>query len=68
MLNLLRVFTKLVTVTVLMKFFLLPKLNQNDVSLENIVNKLRLWLKFSTAQQCNGNECCGDFTTTRLFI
>jgi hypothetical protein len=30
--------------------------------------KLRLWLNFSAAQQCNGNECCGNFTPTRLFI
>jgi hypothetical protein len=59
---------KLVTFTVLTKLFLLPKLNQDDASLENAVNKLWLWLNFSTAQQCNGNECCGNFTTTHLFI
>jgi hypothetical protein len=46
----------------------LTKLIQNDGSLENAVKKLRLWLKFSTAQQCSGNECCGNFTPTRLFI
>jgi hypothetical protein len=44
------------------------KLIQNDGSLENAVKKLRLWLNFSTAQQCNGNECCGNYTPTRLFI
>jgi hypothetical protein len=54
--------------TVLAKLFLLPKLNQDDALLENAVKKLRLWLKFSTAQQRNGNECCGNFTPTRLFI
>jgi hypothetical protein len=30
--------------------------------------KLRLWLKFLAAKQCNSNECCGNFTPTRLFI
>jgi hypothetical protein len=40
----------------------------NDALLENAMRKLRLWLNFSTAQQCNGNECCGNFTPTRLFI
>jgi hypothetical protein len=54
--------------TVLTKLFLLPKLNQDDALLENAVKKLRLWLNFSIAQQCNGNECCGNFTPTRLFI
>jgi hypothetical protein len=53
---------------VLTKLFLLPKLNQDDVLLENAVKKLRLWLNFSIAQQCNGNECCGNFTPTHLFI
>jgi hypothetical protein len=52
----------------LMKLSLLTKLIQNDGSLENAAKKLQLWLKFSTAQQCNGNECCGNFTPTRLFI
>jgi hypothetical protein len=32
------------------------------------VKKLRLWLNFSTVQQCNGNKCCGNFTPTRMFI
>jgi hypothetical protein len=32
------------------------------------MRKLRLWLNFSVAQQCNGNECCGNFTPTCLFI
>jgi hypothetical protein len=54
--------------TVLMKLFILPKLNQEDALLENAVKKLRLWLNFSTAQQGNCNECCGNFTPTRLFI
>jgi hypothetical protein len=54
--------------TVLTKLFLLPKLNQDDALLENAVKKLRLWLNFSIAQQCNGNECYGNFTPTRLFI
>jgi hypothetical protein len=53
---------------VLMKLFLLPKLNQDDALLKDAVKKHRLWLSFSTAQQCNGNECCGNFTPTRLFI
>jgi hypothetical protein len=56
------------TSTVLTKLFLLPKLNQDDALLENAVKKLRLWLNFLAAQQCNGNECCGNFTPTRLFI
>jgi hypothetical protein len=54
--------------TVLTKLFLLPQLNQDDALLKNAVKKLWLWLNFSTAQQCNGNECCGNFTPTRLFI
>jgi hypothetical protein len=54
--------------TVLTKLFLLPKLNQDDALLKNAVKKLWLWLNFSIAQQCNGNECCGNFTPTRLFI
>jgi hypothetical protein len=54
--------------TVLTKLSLLTKLIQNDGSLENAVKKLRLWLNFSTAQQCNDNECCGNYTPTRLFI
>jgi hypothetical protein len=36
--------------------------------LENTMGKLQLWLNFSAAQQCNGNECYGNFTPTRLFI
>jgi hypothetical protein len=54
--------------TVLTKLLLMPKLNQNDALLENAMRKLRLWLNFSAAQQCNGNECCGNFTPTRLFL
>jgi hypothetical protein len=50
------VFTKLMFFTVLMKLPLLTKLIESDGSLENVVKKLRLRLKFSTAQQCNGNE------------
>jgi hypothetical protein len=30
--------------------------------------ELRLWLNFLTAQLCNGNECCGNSSPTRLFI
>jgi hypothetical protein len=54
--------------TVLTKLSLMPKLNQVDALLENAMKKLRLWLNFSAAQQCNVNECCGNFTHTRLFI
>jgi hypothetical protein len=54
--------------TVLMKFTLMPKLDQNDALLENATRKLWLWLNFLAAQQCNSNECCGNFTPTRLFI
>jgi hypothetical protein len=43
-------------VTVLTKLSLMPKLNQDDALLENVMKKLRLWLNFSAAQQCNGNE------------
>jgi hypothetical protein len=53
---------------VVTKLSLMTKLVQNDVLLENAMGKLRLWLNFSAAQQCNGNECCGNFTPTRLFI
>jgi hypothetical protein len=53
---------------VLTKLSLMMKLNQDDALLENAMKKLRLWLNFSAAQQCNGNECCGNFTPTRLFI
>jgi hypothetical protein len=62
------VFTKLMFLQFSMKLSLLTKLIQNDGSLQNAVKKLRLWLNFSTAQQCNDNECCGNFTPTRLFI
>jgi hypothetical protein len=30
--------------------------------------KLRLWSKILAAKQYNSNECCGNFTPTRLFI
>jgi hypothetical protein len=53
---------------VVTKLSLMTKLDQNDALLENAMRKLRLWLNFSAAQQCNGNECCGNFTSTRLFI
>jgi hypothetical protein len=68
MLNFIQVIMKLMIFTVLPNLFLLPKLNQDDALLENAVKKLRLSLNFSTAQQCNGNECCGNFTPTCLFI
>jgi hypothetical protein len=57
-----------------MIFFILPKLplmtklKQDDALIENAMNKLWLWSNFSTAQQCNSNECCGNLTPTRLFI
>jgi hypothetical protein len=54
--------------TVLMKLPLMPKLDQNDALIENAMRKLQLWLNFSATQQCNGNECCGNFTPTRRFI
>jgi hypothetical protein len=47
---------------------IMPKLNKNDALLENAMRKLQLWLNFSAAQQCNGNECCDNFTPTCLFI
>jgi hypothetical protein len=50
------VFTKLLFFIVLTKLPFLTKLIQSDGSLENAVKKLRLWLNFSTAQLCNGNE------------
>jgi hypothetical protein len=53
---------------VLTKLSLMPKLNQNDGLLENAMRKHGPWSNFSAAQQCNGNECCGNFTPTRLFI
>jgi hypothetical protein len=54
--------------TALTKLLLMPKLDQNDVLRENAMKKLRLWLNFLAPQQCNGNECCGNFTPTHLFI
>jgi hypothetical protein len=42
--------------TTMTKLPLMLKLNQNDALLENVMRKLRLWLNFSAAQQCNGNE------------
>jgi hypothetical protein len=62
------VFMKLMFLQFLTKLPLFTKLIQSDGSLENVVEKLRLWSNFSTAQQCNGNECCGNFTPIRLFI
>jgi hypothetical protein len=53
---------------VVMKLSLMTKLVQNDALLENAMGKLWLWLIFLATQQCNGNECCGNFTPTRLFI
>jgi hypothetical protein len=46
----------LIIFTVLTKLPLMPKLNQNDALLENAMRKLRLWLNFSVAQQCNDNK------------
>jgi hypothetical protein len=43
---------------------LVTKLKQNDASIENMVNELRLWSNFSAAQQNNGSKCCGNFTPT----
>jgi hypothetical protein len=53
---------KLMIFIVLTKLSLMPKLNQDDALLENKMKKLWLWLNFSAAQQCNGNECCGNCT------
>jgi hypothetical protein len=53
---------------VVTKLSLMMKLVQNVALLENAMGKLWLWLNFSAAQLCNGNECCGNFTPTRLFI
>jgi hypothetical protein len=61
-------FTVLTKLSFLMKLSFFMKPVQNDGSLENAVKKLQPWLNFSTAQHCNGNECCGNFTPTRLFI
>jgi hypothetical protein len=50
------------------KLPLVMKLEQNNFLVQNTVSKLRLWSNFLAAQQCNGNECCGNSTPTRLFI
>jgi hypothetical protein len=50
------------------KLPLVTKLEQSDLLIENTANKLRLWSNFSAAQQCNSSKCCGNFTSTRLFI
>jgi hypothetical protein len=50
------------------KLSLMTKLDKNVALLKNAMRKLRLWLNFSAAQQCNGNECCGNFTPSRVFI
>jgi hypothetical protein len=52
----------------LSKLPLVMKLEQSDPLIENMVNKLRVWLNFLAAQQCNSSKCCGNFTPTRLFI
>jgi hypothetical protein len=52
----LAILTKLMIFTVLPNLSLMTKLNQDDALLENALNKLQLWLNFSAAQQCNGNE------------
>jgi hypothetical protein len=41
---------------------------QDDALIENTKNKLRLWSNFLAAQQYDSNECCGNFTPTRMFI
>jgi hypothetical protein len=38
------------------KLPLVTKLEQSDPLIENTVNKLRLWLNFSIAQQCNSSK------------
>jgi hypothetical protein len=53
---------------ILPKLPLMMRLKQNDALIENMVNKLRLWLNFSAAQQYNSSKCCGNFTPIRLFI
>jgi hypothetical protein len=50
------------------KLPLVMKLEQSDPLTENTTNKLLQWSKFSAAQQCNSSKCCGNFTSTRLFI
>jgi hypothetical protein len=50
------------------KLLLVTKLEQNDPSVENGVNKLQMLSNFLAAQQCNSSKCCGNFTPTRLFI
>jgi hypothetical protein len=67
MLNFLR-FGKVECFLSLPKLPLVMKLKQNDASIENTVNKLRLWSNFLAAQQNNSSKCCGNFTPTRLFI
>jgi hypothetical protein len=52
-------------------FFRSSSSNEANTKLELRLNskvKLRLWLKILAAKQCNSNECCGNFTPTRLFI
>jgi hypothetical protein len=52
-------------------FFRSSSSDEANTKLELRLNakvKLRLWLKFLAAKQCNSNECCGNFTPTRLFI
>jgi hypothetical protein len=50
------------------KLPLVMKLEQSDPLIDNIVNNLRRWSNFLAAQQYNSSKCCGNFTTTRLFI
>jgi hypothetical protein len=38
------------------KLPLVTKLKQNDAWIENTMNKLRLWLIFFAAQQCNSSK------------
>jgi len=55
MLNFLR-FDEVEIFLSLPKLFLVTKLEQDDLSVQNTVSKLWLWSNFLTAQQCNGNE------------
>jgi hypothetical protein len=67
-LNSLQFLQKLMIFVVLMKLLLTTKLDQNDALFKNAMRKLWLWLNFSVARQCNGNECCANITPTHLFI
>jgi hypothetical protein len=41
---------------IMTKLSLMMKLDKNVALLKNAMRKLQLWLHFSAAQKCNGNE------------